>query len=403
MAVIQYKDKFGNVRTVNSIKGDRGPVGPRGPVGATGPTGPKGGTLIRGSMPTLEDLKAAQHLLNINVGDGYIIEDEEELYIWDGYKWVKSPAWIPLKLDHLIDVTAPDTSLQNADILVYDSSKGQWTNKQLDVDSGIFTTSEDITVTNGVGGYDKGDIIKAGTKFQTFVKDLVGKAIPPKYEQPSLTLTSNIDVAIHRGETINAVLKPKFNAGDSGGVRFCYLYRNNQKIDTFLNIPENIYPGLYQLNDDVTYTVTVEYEEGEIKLNSELKPDKEGMIKRGSVSASVTIKKGIPYWSYATNSYEDPTVIGIMNNPYTDFNLTNDSTIEVNCKSDSRTVVFAYPKSLGPCKGINYVGFDPNSEDIFHQFELDMYDASYMNPIPYYVYSYTAPVEIGTAKFILTL
>lgn len=403
MAVIQYKDKFGNVRTVNSIKGDRGPIGPRGPQGPTGPTGPKGGTLIRGSMPTLNDLKAVQHLLNIHVGDGYIIEDEEELYIWDGYKWVKSPSWIPLQLDHLIDVEVPETSLENADVLIYDSSKNKWVNKQLDVDSGIFTTSEDISVTIPVGGYVAADIIKSGTKFQTFVKDLLGKATPPEYIQPSLTLSSNINEIIHRGETISTVLKPRFNEGDSGGVRFCYLFRDGQKIDTFLNIPENIYPGPFKLNEDVTYTITIEYEEGEIKLNSELKPDKEGMIKRGSVSSSITIKKGIPYWNYSTDNIEYPTGTDLRGIKYTDFNLIKDNSLTIETKENSRSIVFAYPKELGKCKDINYVGFDPNSKDIFMNYEVDVYDASFMNPIPYYVYCYLAPIEIGTAKLILTL
>ena len=403
MAVIQYRDKFGNVRTVNSIKGDRGPIGPRGPQGPIGPTGPKGGTLIRGSMPTLELLKEAQHLLHVEIGDGYIIEDEEQLYIWNGEDWVKSPSWIPVKLDHLLDVHAPETSTKHSDVLTFDSKLGKWVNKQLEVDSGIFTTSEDITVTTDIGGFDKGDIIEAGTGFQKFVKDLVGKPIPPVYNKPILKLVAKIDDVIYRGTTINPTLKLVFIPGDSGEVIFCHLYRNEQKIDTFTTIPEVIYTTPYQLDDDVVYKVIVEYNQGDIKVNSENKPDPEGRIEKGTIEASLTVKKGIPYWYYSDDSITDPTIMDIMSKDHIGFNLTSNKSLELLCNKNSKTLVFAYPKELGLCKNIDYVGFDPNSEDIFKLTEIDMYDTNYSNPIPYYVYSYTSPIEIGTAKFILNL
>lgn len=271
MSVIQYKDKYGNVKTVNSIKGDRGPRGPRGPEGKKGEKGDKGGTLIKGSVKTVDDLQSVIGTVTLEVGDGYIVEDEDTTYIWDGEKWIKSPSLMPTDLGELKDVEISD--VKHNDALVYDDTYKKWVNKPVQTTGGGTTTiTEDIVVTNpnGVGGYDENTVISSGTTFQEFAHGLLTKSRPPEYVKPTLSIECDVEETVKRGETINPKLTVHYNPGDAGKIRYCYLYRDDFKLDTFTKINEFMFPGVYTMNGgNVTYKIEVFYEEGEPKVNNE--------------------------------------------------------------------------------------------------------------------------------------
>jgi len=63
---------------------ERGAQGEPGSTGATGPQGlPGPGIVIKGSVPLFSNLPANSN----QVGDAYIVEQDGELYIWDGVQW----------------------------------------------------------------------------------------------------------------------------------------------------------------------------------------------------------------------------------------------------------------------------------------------------------------------------
>jgi hypothetical protein len=68
-------------------QGDLGPTGttgPAGPLGPTGPTGPQGTSInVEGSVTTAASLP----LVGNSVNDAYIVDDNGDLYIWDGLNW----------------------------------------------------------------------------------------------------------------------------------------------------------------------------------------------------------------------------------------------------------------------------------------------------------------------------
>lgn len=67
-----------------SVTGATGPTGVTGPTGSLGPTGPAGTSVtIQGSVATSGDLPGSG-----NVGDGYIVEDTGNLWVWNGSAWV---------------------------------------------------------------------------------------------------------------------------------------------------------------------------------------------------------------------------------------------------------------------------------------------------------------------------
>lgn len=67
-------------------KGEPGAVGPQGPAGETGPQGPAGedgkGIAIAGSVPAWSELPSG--LGAGDAGDGYLVEADGKLYIWNG-------------------------------------------------------------------------------------------------------------------------------------------------------------------------------------------------------------------------------------------------------------------------------------------------------------------------------
>ena len=63
---------------------ERGAQGEPGSTGATGATGPAGpGIVVKGSVPLLINLPSSGNL----TGDAYIVEQNGQLYIWDGNSW----------------------------------------------------------------------------------------------------------------------------------------------------------------------------------------------------------------------------------------------------------------------------------------------------------------------------
>jgi len=74
-----------NLIAISALKGDTGATGA---TGATGPEGAQGapGTsvVIVGSLALIADLDP---LYGGSVGDGYIVEEDGNLYIWDGAAW----------------------------------------------------------------------------------------------------------------------------------------------------------------------------------------------------------------------------------------------------------------------------------------------------------------------------
>jgi hypothetical protein len=67
--------------------GPTGNAGPQGPIGATGPQGPAGtGILMKGSVPTFSALPPTGNV----VGDAYVTDDTDHLWVWSGTTWVDS-------------------------------------------------------------------------------------------------------------------------------------------------------------------------------------------------------------------------------------------------------------------------------------------------------------------------
>ena len=420
MSVIKYKDSKGHIHVLEAVKGDKGPVGPRGPVGPQGPTGPqgiKGGTLVKGVVPDIVYLRTSQLIYKTDIGDGYITEDTGELWVKTElldddnnpsgeFVWTKVPGFIPVKLDDLADVLIKD-EINGGDILMFDSENMVWTNKPfVSGDGGSAALSKDIVVSlrddKYLGALKNGSLIKAGTTFDEFVKQLAVETIRPTYTAPKVSINSDI-IEAEIGKYVAPLLTFEYNQGDAGSLVKMELYKNDEKIYEDEAIFNEYKLSLHELNNSDVYKVKIIYNEGFVKVDSNGQPYPIGHIKAGSVEASITIKALWPYWSLAISSGEAPNAeyVRRFNPSGLDFGAKKE--MLALSQEDSKTIIFAYPKELGECSQIEYVGFDTHNEDVFTKLIVEMPDMNLNYYKDYYLYYYTAPVFIGNARFILKL
>ena len=84
-------DYRGNYIDLNDNKGSKGALGVKGQKGKIGEKGEKGEPLglfrIRGKVPTYSDLNTGV-VLPKAVGDVWLVEDENKLYVWTASGWV---------------------------------------------------------------------------------------------------------------------------------------------------------------------------------------------------------------------------------------------------------------------------------------------------------------------------
>lgn len=69
--------------------GATGPTGPVGSTGATGPTGPQGATGPQGDGLNIDGIVDLEGDLpgSASIGDAYLVEDNNHLYVWTGAEW----------------------------------------------------------------------------------------------------------------------------------------------------------------------------------------------------------------------------------------------------------------------------------------------------------------------------
>lgn len=219
----------------------------------------------------------------------------------------------------------------------------------------------------------------------------------PDYTEPKVILESDIN-EIEIGSSISPTISIKYFQNDAGNFKLYRLYINDKLQTMSYDFPPSTFTiNPFTILSDVKIKVEVEYLEGPVKDNSLY-----NNIPEGYVSGELCIKVGLPYWNFATNLKSDPNEVTIRNSKYQGVNLTKSSSLKVKSDITKNTIIFAYPKKLGECEEINYVGFDIYNKDAFTFTEISITLANNI-VIPYYVYFYRAPIEIGSANFILTI
>lgn len=163
-----------------------------------------------------------------------------------------------------------------------------------------------------LGGFEKDEIAKAGTLSTDWVERLMHKIDHPKYLEPSITIYRSIlgpYSVVEPGSLLDIPFASRFNQNDAG---YPTLFKYSKFANDWLsdegeytsNVLHN-FNNLYFENSDEVQVLKkkVFYEDGPIKLNSELEYDSLGQILKGSVEESFTITCKMPAFIGVTVNY----------------------------------------------------------------------------------------------------
>lgn len=224
------------------------------------------------------------------------------------------------------------------------------------------TVGEDIQV-NGVniGNLTDGKTISRDLTLAQFIKQMVQKAIPASYTQPSVSLANNGGQAagnVEAGSSVNIKLRANFTKNDAGDLTALEIKKGAEQVATGSSSPVD-YSSTEALvvgDETVTFTATATYGEGEIKNNNLGEPSPDGHITAGSKNSSGYSITGKRNAFYGTGVGATPELNSANIRSLTNKKLApaNGNTITINVAAGQQYVIIAYPATLRDITQIKY-------------------------------------------------
>lgn len=224
------------------------------------------------------------------------------------------------------------------------------------------TVGEDIQV-NGVniGNLTDGKTISRDLTLAQFIKQMVQKAIPASYTQPSVSLVNNGGQAagnVEAGSSVNIKLRANFTKNDAGDLTALEIKKGAEQVATGSSSPVD-YSSAEALivgDETVTFTATATYGEGEIKNNNLGEPSPDGHITAGSKNSSGYNITGKRNAFYGTGVGATPELNSANIRSLTNKKLApaNGNTITINVAAGQQYVIIAYPATLRDITQIKY-------------------------------------------------
>ena len=224
------------------------------------------------------------------------------------------------------------------------------------------TVGEDIQV-NGVniGNLTDGKTISRDLTLAQFIKQMVQKAIPASYTQPSVSLVNNGGQAagnVEAGSSVNIKLRANFTKNDAGDLTALEIKKGAERVATGSSSPVD-YSSTEALvvgDETVTFTATATYGEGEIKNNNLGEPSPDGHITAGSKNSSGYSITGKRNAFYGTGVGATPELNSANIRSLTNKKLApaNGNTITINVAAGQQYVIIAYPATLRDITQIKY-------------------------------------------------
>ena len=203
--------------------------------------------------------------------------------------------------------------------------------------------------------------------------------VHPNYIEPKLKITKNIiDDKIEIGSDISIEFKMEYIQNDAGKPINYLILKGNE----ILNINKTEYKSpIFILNNDITYTCIISYDEGIIKDNNFNESDDTGYIDSGTIRKDIIIKACRAFFAFTLNEHIDITPELIRKQKIKGLDLNNNDSISVEISNDTKIICFAYPSTLNECSKIIYENINNDCKDLFTKLVLQIPDANNNNAI----------------------
>ena len=209
-----------------------------------------------------------------------------------------------------------------------------------------------------------------------------GENINPTYTQPKLSVKASETTAPHKQKT-SVLITPTYTQNDAGEIISFSIRKNGEIIYEGTEIKNYSDEVTLKHDEFVTYTVAIEYGDGEIKNTAAGTPYPDGMIKAGTISAGITIKgRASAYYGVIEDKEFDISDIDNLS-----ATKTTSRTFKYTYDLNNQKSVYMYPESYGKIASIK----DANNFEYKNSYTL--YNITY-DDVKYNVYVLTDAVTV---------
>ena len=236
-----------------------------------------------------------------------------------------------------------------------------------------------MNIQEGIGGIKQGFKFNEDTPIKDIFKLMFNNPIMP---QCKVSIDDVEDeLLVERGSSINGkIINIDFEQNDGGLLYEIQIKSDDLVLHTINNPIDNSFEyeleNIEDIDKDIELEVICKYEENDKILKDDEIVENKRTLPKGECSKKIKIVAAYPYWCYSTQNNERICYDNILKNNFEGLNLKHGDTLTVNVKEGDRVIVFAYPRVLGECKGINYVEMhDPQNDLIFNKCIISVADA----------------------------
>lgn len=270
---------------------------------------------------------------------------------------------------------------------------------------GNVTLTETLTSDLAVGGLSAGQILPGTTTLLEFAEALLFKLYTPTFIAPSVVLSTNLAASVESGTT-GVNFTAAYNAGSIKGAMVNGVWDSNSSaqgaragsatnytINGVDRNTDNTYNDVAQVIDDGanTFTTSVDYGTSLIQPKDSKGGDFNSPLTSGTVTDDVVVTgKRKAFYGYSSSELAVADSDDIRGLASSLLGAVKGSTFTLSMPAGTKSVVFAYPASLGDVTSVKYVeGLNVESKDTLTKTTVSVEGANHYTAVSYNVYKVT--------------
>jgi hypothetical protein len=253
-----------------------------------------------------------------------------------------------------------------------------------------FTETFTVNFPNNTTGLPNGTVVTAGTEIEPTFRQMLRKASPPTYTQPTVSLSSSpSENGIEAGTVLDIILDSIFTQNDAGASSSVSIKKDGVEIATAEPYTDE---DVVITETPKVYTATYVYAQGPIKNDSLGSPDATGRVSAGSKTTSAKTYTGYRDAFVGFIAATSSAIIRAFTDKFR--NAVNGSVITVTIPAGAARVVISYKATLRDLTKVEYV--EDSNKNITGNFtklsNLDVEGANAFTAIAYKRFEFI-PVE----------
>ena len=219
--------------------------------------------------------------------------------------------------------------------------------------------NDDLTVLGvSIGSYSDGQTITKDTSLEAIIKNMLQKRIPPTYDQPVFSISTNIASTYEIGTFISPTIMGNWTQNNAGSLVAYNIYKNSSLVSgPSSSIPlTHFTDSSFAISSNVVYNATAEWSDGDILDDNMSDPYPAGRILNNASNPKVsnvitfTPKRAVFYTAdTATSAPTESSQIRLFTSR---IDIGNGSTFTISISTAVKRIVVAYLASYGPITSV---------------------------------------------------